>query len=183
MGSFSYSLGRLCGLLFFVALFLVAVPLVAFAEEGGTRLDFQPVVMDIVMSLFAIVSAVIGYAVHRWGRNWSILRDANVRTALLGGVDLALSQAQAMTSQYIGDQKIDVQVKNKMLALAGQLLLANYPKYSKYLKVDEVKARAILERRWGEIEEAKKTGAPVPPADPSIGASNAAPGSPAPLPA
>jgi len=152
----------------------------AFAQEAaaGTILDFKPVVQDLIALVFTVLSAFAAFAMQRWASKTKILKDASIRNALLGGIDLALSRAQAMTDTYIGNKNIDIKVKNQILGLAGKLALDSYPQYSKYLKLDKAKVEGILERRWGEIEQAKVAGVAAPPADPSVGASNAAPGLP-----
>ena len=150
----------------------------ASSHETGTLLDFKPIITDLVALVFTVLSAFAAFAMTRWASKTKILKDAGIRNALLGGIDLALSRAQAMTDTYIGSKKIDVTVKNQILGLAGKLALNSYPQYSKYLKLDKESIEGILQRRWGEIEQAKLAGVAAPPADPSVGASNAAPGLP-----
>ncbi len=152
----------------------------AASHETGTLLDFKPIVTDLVALVFTVLSAFAAFAMQRWASKTKILKDAGIRNALLGGIDLALSRAQAMTDTYIGSKTIDIKVKNQILGLAGKLALDSYPQYSKYLKLDKAAIEGILERRWGEIEQAKKAGVAAPPADPSVGGSNAAPGLPSP---
>lgn len=147
-------------------------------HETGTLLDFKPVVNDLLKLVFVVLSAFAAFAMKQWGSKTKILKDAGIRASFLVGIDFAISRAQAVTENYIKAKPMEVRVKNKILGLAGDLALSNYPKYSKYLKLDKKAIEGILERRFGELQQAATAGVAAPPADPSVGASNAAPGLP-----
>lgn len=161
-----------------LAVFFVVLPAqFALAADHGATIDLTPIVRDVVaIVLGVILPAVIAYAVNRWGAKSAILRDEGLRRALLGGVDTALSWAQMKSNNWIGTKGFDVAIKNDLLALGANYMLASYPKYLKKARIDKDKITRILERRFGEIDQARKANVAPPPADPSVGLSNAAPG-------
>lgn len=130
-----------------IALFLPE----AFAQSATTehRIDFRPLLDQVVWpTLAAVVAAIAGALIRRAMRWLKISEDRMVReyleTALVNGLELA--------RQRLGPVSLGVTTKSQVVAEAANYVIGRVPDALKHFSIDEATLKRLVEARIASIE-------------------------------